>query len=230
MIARKITIVCLISIFTICISTAVAQYDRSESSGDYALPVTLLSFSASGGNDAVILDWATGSEIDLMGFNLYRSTESVENFDRLNSTLIPSQGGAEFTEYEYIDGETEVGVDYFYRLSTIELNGSEHIIGATISGHLSPTGRELTFSLRGSFPDPFNSQASIAFSVHEYGRISLQVYDLSGRKIITLLDRILSPGEYVESFNGDQLPSGVYLCRLHDAQGFSITHKMVLLR
>jgi len=231
MMAKKIIIGCIVSISSIWISTAVAQYDRTVSAGDFALPVTLLDFSASGGDDAIILNWTTGSEVDVVGYNLYRSTDESANFSVINETLIPSHvNGPQVNEYQYIDYELEVDIDYYYRLASVELNGCERLIGSTIMSRLCLDNTDLTFSLEGSYPDPFNSQATIFFTVYERDLISLQIYNLKGRKVATLLERVLTPGSYVESFNGDKLPSGVYLCQLRGRSGLTSTQKMVLLR
>lgn len=215
----------------ILVSSAGAQYDRGESAGDFALPVTLLDFTASGGENCVILSWVTASEVDLVGFNLYRSLKREEYYTCINPLIVPSRGtGPELNEYQYIDYDVENGSCYFYKLSSVELSGCEEYVGSIVTGIPLKTIGDMSITLKGSFPDPFNSQVSILFAVNKESRISLCVYDIIGRKVATLLDRVLSPGEYSESLNGDQLPSGVYLCRLQGENGLDRVHKMVLLR
>jgi hypothetical protein len=210
---------------------AQAQYDRGESSGDFALPVTLLNFSAVGEDHAIMLQWTTASEIDLVGFNLYRSEEPIGGFTCINPTIIPSRGaGPEINEYQYLDDDVASGSSYFYKLSSLELDGSEVFLGSTITGNPSHAYGDMSFALKGSYPDPFNGQASIVFSVKAENRVSLTIYDINGRVISILVDRILAPGEYVETFHGDHLPSGVYLCRMQSEGGYNYVHKMILLR
>ena len=210
---------------------AQAQYDRAESSGDFALPVTLTAFSASGGENSIVLQWTTASEVDLIGFNLYRSREPVGGFERINPAVIPAQGtGPEINEYHFIDVDVSPGCCYYYRLSTFELDGSETFIGTTIMGSASNFYGNLSIALKGCYPDPFNSQVSIAFSVNLENRITLTVYDTNGCKVATLIDRVLAPGQYVETFHGDHLPSGMYLCRMQSASGYDQVRRMILLR
>lgn len=208
-----------------------AQYDRAESAGDFALPVTLLTFSASGSENAIILQWETASEIDMLGYNLYRSLESQGTFDRINPTMITARGTwLQINEYQYIDSNVEPGRSYFYKLASVEINGRETFLGSTISAASQETARPDLVGLKGNFPAPFNSSTRIEFSVYETDRVLLQVYDVKGRKIATLLNRVLSPGEYSERFDGDRLPSGIYLCRLIGGNGSESVHKMILLR
>ena len=212
-------------------STANAQYDRAESVGDFALPVTLLSFSATGGYNSIVLNWRTASEIDLWGFNIYRSIVPEDALCKINENVIPSQGtGLELNEYHYIDCDVETGLSYLYKLYAVEFSGFEELIGMTAINYDQQIAVDLTLELKGNFPTPFNSETKIAFSVYETTRVLLQVYDVKGQKIGTLLDRILSPGDYFETFTGDQLPSGIYLCRLRGGNGFDSIHKMILLR
>ena len=208
-----------------------AQYDRGESVGDYALPVTLLNFSASGGHNSIILTWMTASEIDLMGFNLCRSMEPEEGFYRINPTFIPAMGkGPELIEYQYVDYEVDNGFLYYYRLLEVGLNGQETIIGSTHhSFTMLQESWDSPIDLKGNYPEPFNELTRIFFSVYEKSRVQLQIYDLKGRKVATVLDRILSPGNYEEPFEGDLFPSGIYFCRLKGENGFETVRKMVLL-
>ncbi len=219
-----------------------AQYDRGQSTGDFPLPVSLVNFSTTGAEQAVILHWKTASEIDILGFNLYRSLGQGGTYNRINSLVIPSQGtGPVFQDYEYVDAALIEGFHYYYKLATVEINGRENIMEPAILGIAGnnqgsswtepPDYTLLNFvSLKGNYPEPFNSQTSIAFSVYENSPVKLEIYSLMGRKIATLIDSYLAPGEYLATFQGGQLPSGVYLCRMQSQGGFDTIRKMVLLR
>ncbi len=101
-------------------------------------------------------------------------------------------------------------------------------------------GKELpaSFSLLQNYPNPFNPSTSISFDipVGTYGpaspagrRTSLQVYDLLGREVATLVNEPKEPGRYTVQFNGSGLASGVYYYRLQ-AGTFTATRKLLLLR
>ncbi|MCE5270839.1 T9SS type A sorting domain-containing protein [bacterium] len=92
------------------------------------------------------------------------------------------------------------------------------------------------FSLGQNVPNPFNPSTTIGFSLAGYNpeRVCLKVYDLRGRLVRTLLDRLFAPGAYSVLWSGDddsgrRLGSGVYFYRL-SAGEFTRTRKMVLLK
>lgn len=69
------------------------------------------------------------------------------------------------------------------------------------------------------WPNPFSATASIRFALRDRTRTTLWVCDLSGRRVRTLIDADLSPGEHRVAWdgrddNGRLVASGVYFCRL----------------
>ena len=90
------------------------------------------------------------------------------------------------------------------------------------------------FSLRQNFPNPFNPETVIEFAMQRPGLVSLEVYNIAGQRVATLIDGFLPAGDHRASFNSDgyaggQLASGVYLYRLRAGE-FATTRKMVLLK
>ncbi len=86
-----------------------------------------------------------------------------------------------------------------------------------------------SFSLEQNFPNPFNPSTSIKFSIENKQQISLKVYDILGNEIETLVNEEKLPGEYDIKFNGNNLPSGIYLYSII-SENFIKTRKMILLR
>ena len=90
------------------------------------------------------------------------------------------------------------------------------------------------FALGSAAPTPFNQETRIFYSLARTGKTELVVYDVSGRKVRTLMDREGSPGASWVKWDGRddlgrKVPSGVYFYRLQ-AGAFSDTKKMVLIR
>jgi hypothetical protein len=85
------------------------------------------------------------------------------------------------------------------------------------------------FSLQQNYPNPFNPTTRILFSVGTNGQASLQVFDLLGRKMATLLDEDKGPGTYAIGLDASSWPGGVYFCRIVSGK-FSATRRMVLLK
>ncbi|MFH2031338.1 MAG: T9SS type A sorting domain-containing protein, partial [Bacteroidota bacterium] len=85
------------------------------------------------------------------------------------------------------------------------------------------------FTLFQNYPNPFNPRTVIKFQVPSSKLVKLQVYDILGREIKTLVNEYKSQGTYGVQFNADELASGVYFYRLISGS-FAATKKMLLIR
>jgi hypothetical protein len=117
-------------------------------------------------------------------------------------------------------------------------------IGGIFAQHSGRTGRlgRLTgvknivsqspqsFELYQNYPNPFNGTTQIKYSVRIKSRILLSVYDILGRKVITLVDKIQEKGEYVVIVDLLEASSGIYFYRLASGIQHSIIHKMMLTK
>ena len=120
-----------------------AGTSMSVSSADLAA-VTLLYFRGVGQDNAVLLEWATGTEFETAGFRITRASEENGEYQVLSKIgFIPSEGdGLVGAEYEAIDDDNvSNGTVYWYKLIEIELNG--HTIPAgpisVTAGAATPT-------------------------------------------------------------------------------------------
>ena len=84
-------------------------------------------------------------------------------------------------------------------------------------------------SLYQNYPNPFNPSTKIKFDITKLSDVKLVVYDILGREVATLVTERLKPGTYEVDFDGRELPSGVYFCKLV-ADGFADVKKMVLIK
>ncbi len=76
--------------------------------------------------------------------------------------------------------------------------------------------------LVGNYPNPFNPSTTIAFELSETARVSLEVFDIQGRKVADLMsNEVLSAGTHQQLFNASNLSSGTYVYRIQafDLQG-----------
>jgi hypothetical protein len=83
--------------------------------------------------------------------------------------------------------------------------------------------------LNPSYPNPFNSVTIIRFDIITPCPVSLQIYNLLGQQVNTLIDQSAVQGSYSIPWNATNLPSGIYFCRLQ-AGNFVQTRKLVLLK
>ncbi len=91
------------------------------------------------------------------------------------------------------------------------------------------TGVPNRFLLGQNYPNPFNPTTVISFGVARPGYARLNVYDILGRSVATLMDGMVQPGDYSIPFDASRLSGGVYYYRL-EADGEIAVKKMVLAR
>jgi photosystem II stability/assembly factor-like uncharacterized protein len=86
-----------------------------------------------------------------------------------------------------------------------------------------------SYKLFQNYPNPFNPVTVIEFDISANTRADLSVFDITGRKIETLLKGDLSAGKYKFDFNAENYSSGIYFYRL-ETSGFTKTMKMVMIK
>ncbi|MGE5315399.1 MAG: T9SS type A sorting domain-containing protein [Acidobacteriota bacterium] len=80
-----------------------------------------------------------------------------------------------------------------------------------------------------NYPNPFNPTTNVQFSLSARQWTTLNVYDVLGCVVATLVDEVMDPGSHTVRWNAGGVPSGVYICRLQ-AGSFVDTKKLVLVR
>ena len=100
-------------------------------SSELATLIRLAAFSATPGPRRITLQWATSSEIDNAGFNIYRAEEGGE-YVKVNASLIPAEGSpTEGAAYEFVDTDVKNRKTYSYKLEDMDLNGISTLHGPT---------------------------------------------------------------------------------------------------
>jgi hypothetical protein len=85
------------------------------------------------------------------------------------------------------------------------------------------------FALFNNYPNPFNPVTTIKFSIPEIQQVTLKVYNLMGREVVTLVDQELQAGYHTTKWNAGNMASGIYFYRLISGNK-SIKQKMILLK
>lgn len=93
------------------------------------------------------------------------------------------------------------------------------------------------FKLYQNYPNPFNSTTNIKFSLKEFAKIEIKIYDMTGKYLCKLLGGIFSPGMHSVTFDSNNYSSGVYFYKIiagapstGSVRGYKDTKKMVLLK
>ncbi len=209
--------------------------------GDVSLPVDLTAFTAVAEADKIVLKWTTQSEVNNLGFEVYRSGEETGAYAMIASfenTPALQGGGNSNTarEYTYEDAIISNGGTYWYQIADVDYQGVR-----TFHGPVSAQAPDLipeAYALRPNYPNPFNPETTIRFEVPadpaSNGKIALTIYNNLGMVVRILVSGSVQPGIHTVKWDGrndrgDQMASGVYFLRLQ-AGSFVQTQKMLLIR
>jgi hypothetical protein len=99
------------------------------------------------------------------------------------------------------------------------------ITGIGITGNEVPN----SFYLYQNFPNPFNPSTHIRFDLAKSGLVTLNIYDITGKKITGLVNEDLNAGSHMVDFDASNLSSGVYFYKI-EAPGFTSIRKMILVK
>jgi hypothetical protein len=91
------------------------------------------------------------------------------------------------------------------------------------------------FDLSQNFPNPFNPTTKIEYAIPVDGKVSILIYDIAGREVMSLVNSVQTAGYYSVNFNGSNLASGMYFYRINvaggeEAKNFKATKRMVLIK
>ena len=194
---------------------------------DIALPVELSAFVSVIRDNEVSLNWTTSTEINNSGFEIERSSESsqwtkVGNVAGNGTTSSPSN-------YEFTDRNLSTG-KYNYRLKQIDFNGNFEYFNLANEIKIGTPDK---FSLSQNYPNPFNPTTKISYDLPFDGKVSLTVFDITGKEVMNLINENKSSGYYEAVVNASNLSSGVYFYRLTlegNGNNFVSTKKMMVMK
>lgn len=191
-----------------------------------AMPVEMISFSATVNKDIATLNWQTASEENNRGFEIYRSIKNGKT-EWYNIGFVNGSGTKHTpTNYTYTDSKLQAG-KYYYRLKQLDYNGNMQYYELNNIVEIKPPNK---FELSQNYPNPFNPTTRINFTLSYDTKVSLKIYDVSGREVSTLINnKNLSANYYSVEFNASNLASGVYFYRLVTNE-FTSVKKMVVIK
>lgn len=209
--------------------------DDANNGQDNALPVELAVFNVEADYRKVDIRWETQSEINNLGFNIYRAeSTNPGRFSKINSELIPGRGTtSESTTYTIVDNDVIPEVGYTYYLESVSFQGRRDSFM-----DLSKTVTLLvpdSYTLLGNFPNPFNPTTNIRFQLPESNSVSIKIYDISGNLVKNLqINENYTAGEHDVIWNGQnesgqQVSSGMYIYQFISGKYVKIG-KMMLIK
>ncbi|MFH1194402.1 MAG: right-handed parallel beta-helix repeat-containing protein [bacterium] len=215
-------------------------YENSLSS---PLPVELISFTASVNNSTVTLSWQTATEVNNYGFDIECKMENGKGkMEWENIGFVEGHGNSNSTkEYSFTDNLSAACLDLvhdliLYRLKQIDTDGL-YSYSQEIEIKSKAEDIPSTFELFQNYPNPFNPTTTIKYSIAavetpymaSLQHVTLEIFDVLGREVATLVDEYLPAGSYEREWNASELPSGIYFCRM-EAGDFTAYIKLLLLK
>lgn len=131
---------------------------------------------------------------------------------------------------------TQTGEGSFLVAGQIGFGGSGNLakFNQNVATSATPVTEPASFKLKQNYPNPFNPSTKIEFSLEQSSNVTIDVYNMLGEKIKTLVNGRRTAGTYTVEWNGTnqmgaQVSSGMYLYRLKTNQQ-SVTQKMTLIK
>jgi hypothetical protein len=133
-----------------------------------------------------------------------------------------------------VDGETRVLTITGMTYGGVPLEGTDCVIIIRKGQPRSPSGQIAGYTLGKNYPNPFNPDTDISFTLPERTYVTLTIYNVVGKKVRTLVSGEMDGGTHFVRWNGtdengSRVASGIYFYRLK-TQVFDQTMKMVLMK
>ena len=196
---------------------------------DAPLPVELASFTANVDRRNVSLRWTTVTEENNAGFDIERKPVSSEMWSKIGN--VSGNGTSNSShKYNYEDRNLVTG-KYNYRLKQIDNNGNfkYHTLSSMVD-----VGVPTKFDMSQNYPNPFNPTTKINYDLPFDSKVSIRLFDMTGREVAQIVNATQTAGYYTAQFNGSNLASGVYFYNIIAEGGntakFVTTKKMVLVK
>ena len=175
------------------------------------------------------LNWAPfedgyDSRFNSSWMSLYNSntnpTASNYVHHKIDMTKKFNPGDVIFIRFHLFSDDAAVGWGWAFDNLSIQANASDIEIETSIPND---------YSLSQNFPNPFNPETTIRFSLPQRSRVKLEIFDALGRVVSTLVNADLDAGTYRYNWNASNFASGVYLYRI-TANNFTSSKKLMLVK
>lgn len=194
-------------------------------------------FTSSSGN--VQLAWNANSqnEFDFKHYEIQRKTDEDNHWSTI--ATITSRTTTTYTDNNY-SIDPEGGLVIYYRIRAVNTSNNYSSYSSTISsnGYFNDSKeysnnnkhKEIVkYNIEQNYPNPFNPTTSITYSIEQNVNVKIDVYNIFGQLVSTIINKHHSPGIYTASFDGADYASGIYFYKI-EAGNFREIRRMVLLK
>jgi len=204
------------------------------------LPVVLTSFMAAISNQNYInLTWITQTETGMMGYYIMRNNVNDLATAQIVSPLIPAINSSQPKAYIYTDQEVTQSGTYYYWLQANDMDGTIYILSfVSIEYNSAPGGTTpsipLVTELNNVYPNPFNPQLFIPFSLANKSEVKIIIYNTRGQVVKDFALGEKNAGNYRIEWdgtdnNGKAVPNGIYCLRMVAGKDYYQT-KAILMK
>ena len=184
------------------------------------------------GTGVVRLNWSTSSEINNWYFEVQRRLVGAPLFETLPGSFVSGSGTTTATHTYAFDDSLVTQGQWQYRIRQTDFDFTIHysgpiLIDMVISGvqDAIPRGPALSQNC----PNPFNPSTAIGYFLPARTRVTLQVFDVRGRVVATLINGVEESGDRSVQWDAAGMASGEYFYRLQ-AGDMTLTRKLLLVR
>ena len=136
-------------------------------------------------------------------FNLIASYKSTDSLKGLGTTLTGRS-------YDFTDNHVVSGATYQYKIQSVSTNG----ITKDLSTLSATVDVPKTYALYQNYPNPFNPSTTIRFDLKEQSKVTLDIYNVLGQRVLENNYGTMNAGRYNEVVNMEKFASGVYFYRI----------------
>ncbi len=174
-----------------------------------------------------------------IGYKLYYASPKTQyvNVNGVRSDTLVFNAASTSMWYEksftanFVPGDNSVQMELSWGWMYVDYLGIPSSLMATPVERTA--SQPFQFALQQNYPNPFNPVTTISFALAENSVVSITVYDVLGRTVLTIVDGQRPAGTYSAHFDGSGMASGVYMYRMtavHDVSTFSDTKRCLLLK
>jgi hypothetical protein len=187
------------------------------------LPVELTSFTAKQISSNIVLSWITATEVNNYGFDVERANTGKDTIWSKIGYINGHGNSNSSNNYRFTDDKPLSGKSQ-YRLKQIDNDGA-----FKYSNAIEVTSIILQYNLTQNFPNPFNPTTVITYSIPVSSNVIINVYNVLGKLITTLVNKNQEAGIYNVNFDAGTLSDGIYFYKIQ-AGHYTETKKMLLLK
>ncbi len=193
-------------------------------SDDGLLPVELAAFTSAANKNIVTLNWKTVSELNNSGFDIESKKATTTSWSKVGNVQGKGTSNVE-NLYKFEQRNVATG-KYNYRLKQIDFNGNYQYYDLLNSVEV---GVPAKWDLSQNYPNPFNPTTKINFDIPKESFVKINVYDMVGRLVSTIVNEKKDAGYFTVEFNASSLASSVYFYRI-ETEAFTLTKKMMVIK